>query len=105
MKTGRIEKPELTILELRELAFLGAPARIAELQAEIDKIRAEFPTLSKPGAGQEVLEKLRREHAHPEEENPGVPRRKHHMQSPTHGKAASERMRAHWAKRKTARKK
>jgi len=69
--------------ELLKLARAGASARIAELQAEIDAIRRQFPEAKKGGATATSRRK------------PGV-----RGWSPSQRKAAAERMKKYWAARK-----
>ena len=82
--------------QLRELARLGAAARVQELRQEEAAIRAMFPDLFSGGRP-----------ARDADENGAAPattrRRRRQRMSPAARKAVSERMRRYWAERRNAR--
>ncbi len=81
--------------QLRELARLGAAARVQELRQEEAAIRAMFPDLC--GGGRQARDA---------DENGAAPattrRRRRQRMSPAARKAVSERMRRYWAERRKA---
>ena len=92
---------ELTQEQLHDLARLGAPARLAQLDMETGAIRAAYPDLAgQPRRGRPARTKTA----------PAVPAPKHakprkvHRMSAAERKAVSERMRRYWAGRRKAKK-
>ena len=89
---------DLSRVELRQLAVLGARARLTQLQAEEASLRRAFPELSRAGA--------RAASSAPEGDEakagPGRRRRNKRRMSPAARKAVSERMRKYWAERRKA---
>ena len=68
--------------ELRRYAAIGAAARIKELQAEIDRIRAAFPAQGKPARTRKAGRKRKR------------------TMSPEGRKRISDAQKARWARQK-----
>ncbi len=81
---------DLTTQQLAALTRLGAHARLAELVSEMDAILTAFPELGS-------------EPARPAPKAPPAgKRRKHYKMSAENRKAAAERMKAYWAKKRAA---
>ena len=81
--------------QLRELARLGAAARVQELRQEEAAIRAMFPDLF--GGGPQA-----RDAGENGAESAATRRRRRQKMSPAVRKAVSERMHRYWAERRKA---
>jgi hypothetical protein len=88
----------LTTDQLKALARHGAQARISELREEIAAIEQAFPDLMSRRGG-------RRTKRSSASSTGATKRRKRRGWSAAQRKAAAERMKAYWRKRKGARKK
>jgi hypothetical protein len=85
---------DLSRQELRQLARLGAKARLEELRQEEAAIRRAFPDLFGRSAGRQASG----------DSGTGVRRRRRGM-SAAGRKAVSERMKKYWAERRKSKKK
>jgi hypothetical protein len=81
--------------ELQRFAAIGALAHIEKLQAEIDRIRKAFPTLSRAGRST-ASTSVSSDSAHP----PARVRRKRKMSAAAR-KLISEAQKARWAKQRS----
>lgn len=91
-------------LDIKQLAARGAAVRLAELQAEIDAIRAAFPALrGSAGAGSRKGRRGRGNGAAAADaESTARPRRRRRTMSAAEKRAVSLRMKKYWAARRKA---
>lgn len=83
-----------TPIDMQRLARLGAVARLKELEEEAAAIRKAFPGIGKaPTATRAAAEP-------PPAPKPNKKTKKRSSMSPEARKAAAERMRAYWAKKR-----
>ena len=90
---------ELNQSQLRELALIGARARLEQLRDEQARLRAVFPELFRPGRrpGAQAMSSAAAT-------APARRRRRRPKMSAAQRKAVSERMRKYWANRRKAEK-
>ena len=91
--------------QLLRLARHGAAARIAELRDEIAAIEQAFPELRRGGRGQKRAARGAAQQGQSAAADRGSSRSGRRGWSAAQRKAAADRMRAYWAKRKGSRKK
>lgn len=90
-------------LDIKELAARGAAVRLAELQAEIDAIKAAFPTLGRQaGAGGGRGARKRSNGAMAASAGGDTPSRRRRTMSAAEKRAVSIRMKKYWAGRRKA---
>lgn len=85
--------PALTDTQLRALARLGALARLKELEDEAAAIRRAFPGLKNPNAATDSA-------APTASAKPAKRKKRTRNVSPEVRRAAAERMKAYWAKKR-----